>query len=153
MSTRYVWGLVGAATLGLIAGYSLAPRPARRELTRRAARNWSTLQGVAVRESGKAARAITSAATAAGRVASSVVRHITGPLSVSLPPTERLRDAISSDPILSQRAIWVDAVQDTLLLHGVVKNDEEWRTADLLARLTSPDGSVRNLLQVRRQEE
>jgi hypothetical protein len=64
-----------------------------------------------------------------------------------------LRDAISSDPILSQRAIWVDAVQDTLLLHGVVENDEEWRSADLLARLASPDGSVRNLLQVRRHED
>jgi hypothetical protein len=147
MSKRYVWGLVGAATLGLISGYYLAPRPARRELTRRASRNWSTLQGMAVREGGKAARAFSSAASAAGRATSSFVRRITGPLSV------RLRDAISSDPILSQRAIWVDAVSDTLLLHGVVENDEEWRSADLLARLASPDGSVRNLLQVRRHED
>jgi hypothetical protein len=127
--------------------------PARRELNRRASRNWSTLQGIAVREGGKAVRTFSSSVSAARRVASGVVRQITGPLSVTLLPTERLRDAISADPILSQRAIWVDAVQDTLLLHGVVENDEEWRTADLLARLASPDGSVRNLLQVRRHED
>jgi osmotically-inducible protein OsmY len=150
MNNRYAWGLLGAATLGLISGYCLAPKPARRELNRRAARNWSTLQNIASRERAKLARVLTAATAVASRVAGDVVRHVTGPLSTSQAPTEKLRDAIAADPILSQRPIWVDAVGDTLLLHGVVENDEEWRSADLLARLTSPDGSVRNLLQVRR---
>jgi hypothetical protein len=151
MNSRFAWGLIGAATLGLVSGYWLAPKPARRELNRRAVRNWSTLQLVIVREGGKATRILTAAAAVAGQVASSVVARVTGPLSVTQPPTEKLRDAIAADPILSQRPIWVDAVGDTLLLNGAVENDDEWRSADLLARLTSPDGSVRNLLQVRQR--
>ncbi len=151
MTSRHTWGLIGAAALGLASGYYLAPKPARRELTRRAVRNFSTLQDIATREGGRAARVFSAAASSAGRLAADIVRKITGPLSVVLPPTEKLRDAIASDPILSQRPIWVDAVGDTLLLHGVVENDDEWHSADLLARLTSPDGSVRNLLQVRQQ--
>jgi len=153
MATRHTWGLVAAAALGLIAGYSFAPKPARSELKRRAARNFSTLQGYAARETGKAARAVAEAATTAGRVASRTVHKLTGPLAISPLPTQKLKDAIASDAILSVRAIWVDAVGDTMLLHGIVDNDEEWRTADLLARLASPDGSVRNLLQVRRRPE
>ncbi len=150
-SSRHTWGLVAAAALGLVAGYGIAPKPARRELSRRAARNLSTLQNLAVHQGTKAARAVTSAASAVGKVAGNVVRQITGPLSVTLVPTQKLKDAIAGDPILSQRSIWVDALGDTMLLHGVVENDEEWRSADLLARLASPDGSVRNLLQVRQQ--
>jgi osmotically-inducible protein OsmY len=149
MQPRHTWGLLAAAALGLVSGYCLAPKPARRELNRRAVKNFTTLQGIAVRESGRAARVVTAAASIAGRVASSVVRQITGPLSVALDPTQKLKDAIAADPILSQRSIWVDALGDTMLLHGVVESDEEWHSADLLARLASPDGSVRNLLQVR----
>jgi len=149
MQPRHTWGLVAAAALGLVSGYCLAPKPARRELNRRAVKNFTTLQGIAVRESGRAARVMTAAAGIASRVASSVVRQITGPLSVALDPTQKLKDAIAADPILSQRSIWVDALGDTMLLHGVVESDEEWHSADLLARLASPDGSVRNLLQVR----
>ena len=153
MAPRHTWGLVAAAALGLIAGYTIAPKPARSELKRRAARNLSTLQGYAARESGRAARAVADVATTAGRVAGSAVRRLTGPLAISLPPTQKLKDAIGADAILSLRAIWVDAVGDTMLLHGIVDNDEEWRSADMLARLASPDGSVRNLLQVRRHPE
>ncbi len=149
MAARQTWGIVGAAALGLMCGYYLAPKPARRELNRRAARNLNTLQGIALREGGKAARAVTAAASAASKAAGSVVRQITGPLAASLDPTQKLKDAIASDPILARRAIWIDALGDTMLLHGVVESDEEWRSADLLARLASPDGSVRNLLQVR----
>jgi osmotically-inducible protein OsmY len=149
MTARHTWGLLAAAALGLVSGYYLAPKPARRELNRRAVRNFSTLQGIAAREGGKAARTVTQVAGAASRVAGNVVRQITGPLSVSLDPTQKLKDAINADPILAQRPIWVDALGDTMLLHGVVESDEEWRSADLLARLASPDGSVRNLLQVR----
>lgn len=149
MTSRHSWGLVAAAGLGLVAGYCLAPKPARRELGRRATRNLSTLQNIAAREGGKAARAVTAAAGTASRVVSTLARRITGPLAVALDPTQKLKDAIAADPILAQRPIWVDALGDTMLLHGVVDSDEEWRSADLLARLASPDGSVRNLLRVR----
>ncbi len=47
----------------------------------------------------------------------------------------------------------MDAVGDTLLLHGVVASDDEWRSADLLARLASPDGAVRNLIHVRSETD
>ncbi len=153
MTARHTWGLVAAAALGLVSGYCLAPKPARRELSRRAVKNLSTLQGIAVREGGKAARVVTAVAGVAGRVAGDVVRQITGPLSITLDPTQKLKDSIGADPILAQRPIWVDALGDTMLLHGLVESDEEWRSADMLARLASPDGSVRNLLQVRSQPE
>ncbi|MDQ6780298.1 MAG: BON domain-containing protein [Candidatus Eremiobacteraeota bacterium] len=152
MGPRLTWGLVAAAALGLVAGYSIAPKPARSELRRRAVRNFTTLQGIAVRETGRAARAAAEVAGSAGRVASSALKKVTGPLAFNPPPTQKLKDAISEDAILARRPIWVDAVGDTMLLHGIVDNDEEWRSADLLARLASPDGSVRNLLQVRRQQ-
>jgi hypothetical protein len=151
MTSRHTWGLLAAAALGLVSGYYLAPKPARRELNRRAARNLSTLQNIAAREGGKAARAVSAVAGAASRAAGNVVRQITGPLSVTLDPTQKLKDALAADPILSKRPIWIDALGDTMLLHGMVEDDEEWRSADLLARLASPDGSVRNLLQVRNQ--
>jgi hypothetical protein len=47
----------------------------------------------------------------------------------------------------------VDAHGATLLLHGLVEDDEEWRSADQLARQISPDGTVRNLLQVRHKAQ
>lgn len=150
MTTRHTWGLFAAAALGLVSGYWMSPKPARRELSRRAAHNLSTLQVLAAREGGRAARAVTAAASKASRAAGSMVRQITGPLSTTLVPTEKLKDALAADPVLAHRPIWVDALGDTMLLHGIVENDEEWRCADLLARLASPDGSVRNLLQVRR---
>jgi len=153
MASRQTWGLVAAAALGLVAGFAIAPKPARNELRRRASQNLSTLQNYATREGGKAARAVVEAATAAGQAAGKAVRRITGPLASNRPPTQKLKDAIADDPILARRPIWVDAVGDTMLLHGVVESDEEWHSADLLARLASPDGSVRNLLQVRRAPE
>ena len=153
MASRHTWGLVGAAALGLIAGYCVAPKPARSELRRRATRNFMTLQDYATREGTRAAKVVAEAASAAGKFAGNAMRRITGPLAIMQLPTQKLKDSIAGDPILSQRSIWVDAVGDTMLLHGVVNNDEEWRTADLLARLASPDGSVRNLLQVRRHLE
>jgi osmotically-inducible protein OsmY len=64
--------------------------------------------------------------------------------------TDRLKMAVAADPRLGKRRIWVDSHGPTILLHGVVENDDEWRLADRLARAASPDGSVRNLLQVRR---
>ncbi|MGI8736519.1 MAG: hypothetical protein DLM53_12760 [Candidatus Eremiobacter antarcticus] len=153
MSSRHTWAFLAAASLGLIAGLAFAPRPARVELKRRATRNASRLGNLAARESGRAARAVAAAASIAGRVAGGAARRLAAPLSRASLPSRTLKHSIATDPILSQRAIWVDAHGDTMLLHGVVDSDEEWRSADLLARLASPDGSVRNLLQVRRGPE
>ena len=68
-------------------------------------------------------------------------------------PIGKLKRSIAADSILSRRSIWVDALGDTILLHGIVEDDDEWRSVDTLARLVSPDGSVRNLLQVRRRAD
>jgi hypothetical protein len=149
MTSRAVWGLVAAATLGIAAGYYAAPALARRELGRRAGRNWLTLQRVALRSGRRAGHALAAASANAGRWA----RRVTAPFAVHPSVADRLRDTFASDPVLSRRAIWVDAVGDTLLLHGVVASDDEWRSADLLARLASPDGAVRNLIHVRSETD
>src|SRR5579864_9045683 len=123
MHQRQAWGLVAAAMLGTAAGAAIAPAPARRALRRRAMFNIRTLRQ-RYREW-----------LASPRVDASIA-------------TYQLKTAIAEHPYLGKRRIWVDAHGSTILLHGVVETDEEWRFADKLARAASPDGSVRNLLQV-----
>ena len=125
MTQLQAWGLFAATVLGSAVGVSLAPPPGRRALKQRALKNVATLRA-------RYERWVT-----ASRVEAALA-------------TDRLKAAISEDPILGRRRIWVDAHGSTILLHGVVDNDYEWRRADRLARSASPDGSVRNLLQVRR---
>jgi hypothetical protein len=119
------WGLVAAAVLGSATGVAIAPARARRRLRRRATGNFARL------------RRRYDAWLAAPRIDASIA-------------TDRLKSAIASDSRLAGRRIWVDSHGSTILLHGVVESDEEWRMADRLGRAASPDGSVRNLLQVRR---
>jgi osmotically-inducible protein OsmY len=116
---------LAAAVLGSAAGAAIAPDRAREFVRRRASRNLATL------------RARYERWLAAPRIDASLA-------------TDRLKSAIGGDTRLGARKIWVDAHGSTILLHGVVETDEEWRFADRLARAASPDGSVRNLLQVRR---
>ena len=124
MGTREVFGLVAATVLGSAAGIAVAPRPARLLARHRAAKNIAALR-------------------------SRYARWIAGPRIDASLATDRLKAAIASDPRLGSRSIWVDSAGSTILLHGVVQSDEEWRFADRLARAASPDGSVRNLLQIR----
>jgi len=124
MTTRLAWGLFAAALLGSATGVAVAPRLARVAFKRRAAANVSALLA-------------------------RYERWVTEPRIDAAIATDRLKAAIGFDPHLSKRRIWVDAHGSTLLLHGVVDTDEEWRLADKLAHAASPDGSVRNLLQVR----
>ncbi|HXW76178.1 MAG TPA: BON domain-containing protein [Candidatus Eremiobacteraceae bacterium] len=119
------WGIFGAALLGSAMGVAAAPRPARDRLSRRARANFRTL---ARRYAAWRLSARVDAAMAA----------------------DQLKDAIASDERLHRRKIWVDAYRSTLLLHGVVESDEEWRYADRLARAASPGGSIRNLVLIRR---
>jgi BON domain-containing protein len=125
MHQKHAWGLFAAAVLGSAAGVAIAPRPARNILRRRAAGNVATL------------RARYDRWLAAPRIDAALA-------------TDQLKAAIGSDTYLGQRRIWVDAHGSTILLHGVVETDDEWRRVDRLARAASPDGSVRNLIQVRR---
>ena len=125
MERKHAWGLFAAAVLGTAAGVAIAPPRIRRALKRRAAGNVATL------------RARYDRWIAAPRIDAAIA-------------TDELKAAIGADPQLGQRRIWVDAHGTTILLHGVVETDDEWRRVDRLARAASPDGSVRNLLQVRR---
>jgi len=125
MRLTQAWGLFAAALLGSAAGVAVAPPPARHALKRRAAGNFATLRA-------------------------RYDRWIAAPRIDAVIATDRLREAITSDVYLGKRRIWVDAHGPTILLHGVVETDDEWRHVDRLARAASPDGSVRNLLQVRR---
>ena len=125
MDQRLAWGLFAAAVLGSATGVAVAPQPARRALKRRASGNFATL------------RARYHRWLAAPRIDAAIA-------------TDELKAAIGAHPHLANRRIWVDAHGSTILLHGVVETDEEWRQVDRLARSASPDGTVRNLLQVRR---
>jgi hypothetical protein len=125
MQQKHAWFLFAAAVLGSAAGVAIAPPPARRALKRRAYGNVATL------------RARYDRWRASPRIDAALA-------------TDELKAAIGEDHHLGQRRIWVDAHGSTILLHGVVETDDEWRRADRLARAASPDGSVRNLLQVRR---
>jgi len=125
MNPSHTWGLVAAAVLGSAAGVAIAPSRARTELRRRATRNIATLKN-------------------------RYDQWLASPRIDASLATDRLKAALGAHPQLSRRRVWVDAHGATILLHGVVENDEEWRFVDRLARAASPDGSVRNLLQVRR---
>jgi hypothetical protein len=124
MQQSHAWGLFAAALLGSAAGVAIAPPRARKRLRRRAVGNFATLRA-------------------------KYDRWIAAPRIDAALATDRLKAAIGDDAHLGQRRIWVDAHGSTILLHGVVETDDEWRLADRLARAASPDGSVRNLLQVR----
>jgi osmotically-inducible protein OsmY len=125
MNQRQAWGLFAAAVLGSATGVAVAPVRGRDVLKKRAIKNVASLHA-------------------------RYQRWIAAPRIDAAMATDRLKAAIAADPNLGRRRIWVDAHGSTILLHGVVSSDEEWRHADRLARSASPDGSVRNLLQVRR---
>jgi len=125
MQLSHAWGLFAAAVLGSAAGVAIAPPPARHALKRRASGNVATLRA-------------------------RYDRWIAAPRIDAALATDHLIAAITADADLGRRRIWVDAHGPTILLHGVVETDDEWRRVDRLARAASPDGSVRNLLQVRR---
>lgn len=124
MMHKHAWGLFAAAILGSATGVAVAPGPARSLLKRRAAHNVGSLFARYRRWASES------------RVDAAIA-------------TDKLKAALGSHRDLGRRRIWVDAHGSTILLHGVVESDAEWRFADKLARAASPDGSVRNLLQIR----
>lgn len=123
MQTKLAWGIFAAALLGSATGVAAAPRQARVALKRRTVSN-------------------------IGSLISRYQRWLSESRVDAALATDNLKAALGEHPSLGKRRIWVDAHGSTILLHGVVENDAEWRFADKLARAASPDGSVRNLLQV-----
>jgi hypothetical protein len=145
-------GLVGAVALGAACGIIVAPESGRRVFAARTRREVNRLATYAREQSAVLLDALPELAEAAERGFIAAAAALTQRLR-TVNPTAKLEAAFASDPALSRRTIWVDAHGATLLLHGLVEDDEEWRSADQLARQISPDGTVRNLLQVRHKAQ
>jgi hypothetical protein len=145
-------GLVGAVALGAAAGIIVAPRSGRRVFAERARRETDRVTSYALEQTAVAIEALPDIAEAVERAFITAAAAVTQRFR-TVNPTAKLEAAFAGHSELSRRTIWVDAHGATLLLHGLVEDDEEWRSADQLARQISPDGTVRNLLQVRHREK
>jgi len=153
LSRNQAYSLLAAAACGAVVGAVLAPPVARRRFLRRVEAGLPRLTSVAQTIYDNAHDFATEIATIFSDLATSSVESVRKSAFMLRTPIARLKKSLAKDPVLASRSIWVDAHGDTILLHGVVEDDEEWHTADTLARLVSPDGSVRNLLQVRRRAD
>ena len=145
-------GLVGAVALGTAAGIIIAPESGRRVFAARTRREVNRVAAFAREQSAIFLDALPELTEAVERGFIAAAAALTQKLR-TVNPTTKLEAAFAADPALSRRTIWVDAHGATLLLHGLVEDDEEWRSADQLARQISPDGTVRNLLQVRHKAQ
>jgi prophage DNA circulation protein len=148
MDTRLSTTIASAALLGAVAGVVVSPLECRQELLRRLRHGTRRIVRALREDEDRLATAVYVATSTMARLTEEVVDIVRSAVLPSHSPIARLRRALSDDAKLRERAIIVDAAGDTLLLQGVVADDEEWRAADLLARDASPDGSVRNLLRV-----
>jgi osmotically-inducible protein OsmY len=145
-------GLVGAIALGTAAGIIAAPPTGRRVFAARARRETQRVAQYAREQSAVLIESLPDFVESIERVMTAVSDALSNRFR-TVNPTAKLEAAFAGDAALSRRTIWVDAHGDTLLLHGLVEDDEEWRSADQLARQISPDGTVRNLLQVRHKAQ
>ena len=145
-------GLVGAVALGAAAGIIVAPPSGRRIFAIRARRETERVAEYLREQSAVAVDALPDLVEAVEHAVVEIAAAIMQRFR-TVNPTSKLEVAFASHTELSRRTIWVDAHGATLLLHGLVEDDEEWRSADQLARQISPDGTVRNLLQVRHKAQ
>ena len=145
-------GLVGAVALGTAAGIIIAPESGRRVFAFRTRREVNRIAEFAREQYAVLLDALPELTEAVERGFIAAAAALTQRLR-TVNPTAKLEAAFASHTELSRRTIWVDAHGSTLLLHGLVEDDEEWRSADQLARQISPDGTVRNLLQVRHKAQ
>lgn len=153
MDRNRAYGLIAAVALGVAVGVAVAPRPSRRQLARRLEVGIPRLARITGEFTKEARTAVEEITAALSEMISNSIETIRKRAIILRAPIGQLKKAIAADPVLSRRSIWVDALGDTILLHGVVEDDDEWRSVDTLARMVSPDGSVRNLLQVRRSAD
>jgi len=153
MKRNQAYGLIAAVTFGAIVGIALAPPLARRRFVRRVEAGTPRLRNIARAVYERALEVTAETSTILSDLTTSSVESLRKSAFMLRTPVARLKKSLSENPVLGKRSIWVDAYADTILLHGVVEDDEEWHSADTLARLVSPDGSVRNLLQVRHRAD
>jgi hypothetical protein len=150
VNDRLAGGIATAALLGAATGVALAPAPNRNEFMRRLRVGWRRLLHVLVHDRERIGLSVGIVATKVADLTQYVIDRISEAVATSGSPITRIRRSLARDMHLRDRAISVDAVADIILIQGAVENDEEWQTADLLARLAYPEGEIRNHLRIQR---
>jgi hypothetical protein len=147
---RFSGGIAAAALLGAAMGIALAPLPNRQELRRRLLAGARRLTHVLTYDRERIALAVGLSATKVSDFTQLVFDRVSEAVAAQSSPISRIRRALARDPRLRKRAISVDAIGDIVLLQGAVEDDDEWQSADLLARHVLPEGTIRNHLRVQR---
>jgi hypothetical protein len=148
VNDRLGGGIAAAAILGAVTGVAFAPAENRHEFVRRLRRGLRRLTYVLTNDRERIGLAVGITATKIADLTQYIIDRVGDAVAASGSPITRIRRAISRDPLLRKRAISVDAVADIILLQGAVESYVEWHTADLLARMALPEGTIRNHLRV-----
>jgi hypothetical protein len=147
---RFSGGIAAAALLGAATGIALAPDPNRHELRRRLRSGARRLIYVLTHDRERIALAVGLTATKVADLTHLVIDRVNEAVAAQSSPISRIRRALTRDARLRRRAISVDAIGGIILLQGAVEDDDEWQSADLLARHALPEGTIRNHLRVQR---
>jgi hypothetical protein len=150
LNGRLNGGIAAATLLGAATGVAFAPEPNRRELGRRLRSAFRRLRRVLTDDRGRIAIAASIAATKAADLTQLVFDRVSEAVAAQSAPITRIRRALARDARLRRRSISVDAIGGIILLQGAVEDDDEWQSADLLARHELPEGTIRNHLRVQR---
>jgi hypothetical protein len=150
LNGRFSGGIAAAALLGTAAGIALAPRANRREMGRRLRAGTRRLTHVLTHDRERIALAVGLSATKVADLTTLVFDRVREAVAAHSAPLARIRRALAKDARLRRRSISVDAIGDIILLQGAVEDDDEWQSADLLARHALPEGTIRNHLRVQR---
>ena len=150
MNGRLSGGIAAAALLGAATGIALAPGPYRHELGRRLRTGGRRLIYVLTHDRERIALAVGLTATKVADFTQLVIDRVSEAVAAQSTPIARIRRALARDARLRRRAISVDSIGGIILLQGAVEDDDEWQSADLLARHELPEGTIRNHLRVQR---
>ncbi len=150
MNDRFVGGIAAAAVLGAATGIALAPTENRNEFVRRVRAGLRRLTYVLTHDRERIGLAVGITATKIADLTQYVIDRVGEAVAASGSPITRIRRALARHPHLRKRAISVDAIANIILLQGAVEDDQEWQTADLLARMAFPEGAIRNHLHIQR---
>jgi len=150
LNSRLSGGIAAAAILGAATGIALAPSANRLEFGRRLRRSVQRLRYVLTNDRERIALAAGIAATKVADFTQLVIDRVSEAVAAQSSPITRIRRALSGDARLRKRSISVDAIGDIILIQGAVEDDDEWQSADLLARHAHPEGTIRNHLRVQR---
>jgi hypothetical protein len=150
VNSRLGGGIAAAALLGAAMGIVLAPDPNRHELRRRLRTSGRRLIRVLTDDRERIALAVALTATKVADFTQLVIDRVGEAVAAQNSPISRIRRALARDARLRRRSISVDAIGGIILLQGAVEDDDEWQSADLLARHALPEGTIRNHLRVQR---